>query len=159
MGANHLPKITLCYNVWCAQMLTLSLNQMNYSVNKQRLAAYSSILLSITDFIEILCLSDMDNKVEVKWFRLKRKIITFTLKTWWAKNHLLWLLGLGIMEDPDSTDSLLCEEAVTRAGSKRMWDTIKSLNSNPRPPPKQSIFFNDIPCDDPKKIANNLNRQ
>ena len=44
-------------------------------------------------------------------------------------------------------------------GSKKLWDTIKSISNPPKKPENQSIAFNDKHFLDPKKIANNLNRQ
>ena len=41
----------------------------------------------------------------------------------------------------------------------KLWDIIKTLNSNPRPPANQSIKFNGKEVQDPKKIANCLNKQ
>ena len=43
--------------------------------------------------------------------------------------------------------------------TKRLWDTIKSLNAAPKPPQNQSISFNGITYDNPQKIANKLNQQ
>ena len=44
-------------------------------------------------------------------------------------------------------------------GSKKLWDTIKQIDSPPKNPENQSISFNNKPQHDPKKIANSLNSQ
>ena len=43
-------------------------------------------------------------------------------------------------------------------GSKKLWDTVKSLSDKPTQPPNQSIKFNGKNSE-PKKIAKILNRQ
>ena len=43
--------------------------------------------------------------------------------------------------------------------TKKLWDTIKSLNAPPKPPENQSISFNNIVYDNTQKIADKLNQQ
>ena len=53
------------------------------------------------------------------------------------------------------------EEQLSKcqAGSKKLWNTIKSLNDHPIQPDNQGISFNDKVYNDPKKLANNFNQQ
>ena len=45
------------------------------------------------------------------------------------------------------------------AGSKKLWNTIKSINNPGRTPSNQSVKFGDKHYNEPKKIANKLNSQ
>ena len=53
----------------------------------------------------------------------------------------------------------LAHLANCEPNGKRLWDTIKSLDAPPKPPPNQSLSFNNVIFDNPKKIVNQLNRQ
>ena len=44
-------------------------------------------------------------------------------------------------------------------GSKKLWDTVKSLNNPGRTPPNQSVKFDNVHYTRPNKIASKLNCQ
>ena len=49
--------------------------------------------------------------------------------------------------------------ASCKAGSKKLWSTIKSLENKPRPSENQGIIFDNKTINNPKKIANKFNSQ
>ena len=89
----------------------------------------------ITERDDIRAADPADPRLEEMNINIKEKIDEHKKNTW--------------LEHLDSCPS----------GSKRLWDTIKSLSSIPRPPAHQSIHFKGKPYHDPLKIANQLNKQ
>ena len=49
--------------------------------------------------------------------------------------------------------------STCQAGSKKLWNTIKSLNDHPIQPDNQGISFENKTTNDPKKMANLFNKQ